>query len=105
MSAFHIDGRISLKMEYELAIRLGEYISKTNPADKQIAALGWRLARLADEDESSSEDRPEWTRTAIPAAQDESQENFAVSSREKFAVNSMRGKIASVKPEKIRWGY
>ena len=52
MSSFHVDARIDLKLEYDLAIRLGEFILSSGTEDKQLMALGHKLANL-DENENS----------------------------------------------------
>lgn len=108
MSAFHVDGRVTLKMEYELAVRLGEYIMKTNPQDKQIAAMGWRLSRLSEEDgESLTEDRAEHKphdyKPYIPVSREDRipVQKPPVSN---VGVGSLHEKV-SVKTGKIRWGY
>ena len=54
MSSFHIDARIDIKLEYELALRLGEFILSSGTVDKQILALGHKLNNMeADEDQPS----------------------------------------------------
>lgn len=52
MSSFHVDGRVSIKLEYDLAMRLGEFILSSGTEDKQFIALGHKLLNL-DEDENS----------------------------------------------------
>lgn len=53
MSSFHVDQRIDVKLEFELAIRLGELILNCGTEDKQILALGHKLAAV-DESEPAS---------------------------------------------------
>lgn len=48
MSSFHIDSRVELKLEFDLAVRLGEFILQNASGDKQIQALGHRLAALEE---------------------------------------------------------
>jgi hypothetical protein len=48
--AFDIDDRVSLKLEYELAVRLGEFILKAGTEDKQLVALGHKLYNLEEDD-------------------------------------------------------
>ena len=51
-SAFIVDDRIHLKLEYDLAIRLGEAILAAHITDDtQLVALGHRLDNLKSEDE------------------------------------------------------
>lgn len=50
MSSFHVDARISVKLEVELALRLGEMILASGSEDKQILALGHNLCNI-DKDE------------------------------------------------------
>lgn len=52
MSSFHVDGRVSIRLEYDLAMRLGEFILSSGTEDKQFLALGHKLLNL-DEDENS----------------------------------------------------
>ena len=49
MSSFHIDDRIEVKIEIDLAARIGEFIVKSGTVDKQIMAFGHRLASLCKE--------------------------------------------------------
>lgn len=51
MSSFHIDDRIEVKIEIDLASRIGEFIVKSGTVDKQIMAFGHRLAALCKEQE------------------------------------------------------
>lgn len=53
MSSFHVDGRVSVRLEYDLAMRLGEFILSSGTEDKQFVALGHKLLNL-DEDENNS---------------------------------------------------
>lgn len=108
MSSFHVDGRIAIKMEYELAVRLGEFINKARPVDRQIAALGHRLSRLADEEQQS--ENGEWNEPSIPVAREDRPEVNSWSRPEPCAApvvkSSMHDKIAMVRsPDKIRWGH
>jgi len=52
MSSFHVDGRVSIKLEYDLAMRLGEFILSSCSEDKQFVALGHKLLNLDEDDES-----------------------------------------------------
>lgn len=49
--SFEIDPRIPMKIEIDLAVRLGEFIVKSGTVDKQIMALGHRLVALEEKDE------------------------------------------------------
>jgi len=51
MSSFHVDSRIDLKIEFDLAVRLGEFILNSGMADKQLLALGHRLANMDEVEE------------------------------------------------------
>ena len=65
MSSFHVDQRIDVKLEFELAIRLGELILNCGTEDKQILALGHKLAKVDEESNSppvGSSPRREWNR-------------------------------------------
>ena len=53
-NAFDIDPRVSLSIDFDLAVRLGEFIVKSGTVDKQIMAFGHRLLSL---DESENQDR------------------------------------------------
>jgi hypothetical protein len=55
MSAFHVDARIVLKLDIDLAVRLGEIILDSHPNDAQLKALGHNLVNL-DEDKG----RQDW---------------------------------------------
>ena len=54
MPSFHVDGRVSVKLDYDLAIRLGEFLINSKTKDKQFIALGHRLVSL-----DQSEENPE----------------------------------------------
>jgi hypothetical protein len=51
MSSFHVDARIAVRLEYELAMRLGEFILSSGTEDKQFLALGHKLVNI-EEDEN-----------------------------------------------------
>ena len=53
MASFHVDARISVKMEYDLAVQLGELILASNPEDQKLRALGYKLVNLDDSDSDS----------------------------------------------------
>ena len=53
MSSFHVDARITVKLEYELAMRLGEFILSSGTEDKQFLALGHKLVNI-EEDENEN---------------------------------------------------
>ena len=48
MSSFHVDGRITVKMEYDLAMQLGEFIQANRPEDPKLRAFGYQLLNLED---------------------------------------------------------
>ena len=49
-SAFTIDSKIEIKLDYEFAVRLGSFILNSNTIDKQIKALGFQLSNLEEEE-------------------------------------------------------
>lgn len=51
MSSFHVDARVSIKLEYDLAARLGEFILASGTEDKQLLALGYKLVNIDNEEE------------------------------------------------------
>jgi hypothetical protein len=108
MSSFHVDSRINLKLDYELAIRLGEMILRAGTEDKQILALGHKLANM---DEEKQELPSKWQ--GSPARQHGQFSNWAKFENEyerapekfesvpEIPVTTMKDKILS---KKIRWG-
>ena len=46
MASFHVDGRVCVRMEMDLVVRLGEFLVKADTVDKQLKALGHRLVEL-----------------------------------------------------------
>lgn len=100
MSSFHVDARITLKVEYELAVRLGKYILDSGTEDKQILAMAHKLCNL-DEDEDD-EPEPKWTsqrpgwnapRHAVPTPASAP----AASTHNKVRITTQ--------PNKISWGF
>jgi hypothetical protein len=59
MSSFHVDGRVTVKFDFDLATRLGDFILESGTADKQFLALGHKLQNLALEDEEDDFPRSE----------------------------------------------
>ena len=51
MSSFHVDGRISIKLEYDLAVRLAEFILNSGTEDKQVLALAHKLSQIDDDEQ------------------------------------------------------
>jgi len=93
MSSFHVDARIGLKLEYELAVRLGKLILDCRPEDKQLAALGHKLFNLDEE-----EPQPQWIpRQNEPSTVSEWNENETPVR----TAMSMREKVSKAK---INWG-
>lgn len=58
MSSFHVDSRVTVKFDFDLATRLGDFILESGTADKQFLALGHKLQNLALEDENEEDDFP-----------------------------------------------
>lgn len=57
-AAFTIDSKIGIKLDYEFAVRLGNFILESKTIDKQIMALGHNLCNL-EEDDSDYEEKKE----------------------------------------------
>jgi hypothetical protein len=55
--SFHVDGRISIKLEYDFAMKLAEFILNSGTGDKKILALAHKLSNLDEEDGESSYNR------------------------------------------------
>lgn len=106
MSSFHVDSRINLKLEYELAIRLGEMILRAGTEDKQILALGHKLANM-DEDKQEFASNWQGNQNRQYFSDWQRQENghvpekFAQKQVESVPAATMQDKIRS---RKIRWG-
>ena len=63
-NAFEIDPRVSISLEFDLAVRLGEFIVRSGTADKQIMAFGHRLLSIEEkEDPKKWIPRPDRQRT------------------------------------------
>lgn len=60
MSSFHVDSRITLKVEYELAVRLGKYILDSGTEDKQILAMAHKLCNLDEDEDDEPQTEPRW---------------------------------------------
>lgn len=56
--SFHVDGRISVKLEYDFAMKLAEFILNSGTVDKKILALAHKLANLDEEDSDPPNARP-----------------------------------------------
>jgi hypothetical protein len=61
MSSFEIDSKISISLEYDLAVRLGEFIVSKGTEDKQLAALGYNLFNM-DNGEDDIPNRKNWNK-------------------------------------------
>jgi hypothetical protein len=61
MASFHVDGRVCVKMEAGLAVRLGDFLVESDVVDKQLKALGYRLVELYGDGEVDGfdEDAPQ----------------------------------------------
>jgi hypothetical protein len=112
MSSFHVDSRINIKLEYELAIRVGELILRAGTDDKQILALGHKLANMDEEErpefEQKWQEKPFRKHSHFSGwAKDEWKETPPVHERapekttQEAPVATMREKVRS---RKIRWG-
>ena len=70
-NAFEIDPRVSISLEFDLAVRLGEFIVRSGTADKQIMAFGHRLLSIEEkEDPKKWIPRPDRQRVARTANDD-----------------------------------
>ena len=58
MPAFHVDARIVLKLDIDLAVRLGEILLDSHSSDAQVKALGHNLVNL--DEEKKQEGRQDW---------------------------------------------
>jgi len=101
MSSFHVDARINVKMEVELALRLGEMILASGTEDKQIRALGHMLSNI-DKDEPNGTSDNKWTPS-------EKHESSIVSdwqeSQPRSSLGSMRQKVQNRKfVREEKWG-
>lgn len=110
MSSFHVDARISVKLEVELALRLGEMILASGTEDKQILALGHMLCNI-DKDDESGEANPKWIprkkTNQVSSIVSEWQDNE--DRMNKVSVSTMRDKVVqsrkySRSPDN-KWGF
>lgn len=76
MSSFHVDDRITLKIEFDLAVRLGEFIVQSGSSDKQIMAFGHRLMSLEKKQEEPQKWIPKPERR-LASAQRSEEDRFA----------------------------
>ena len=67
MSSFHVDGRVCVRMEMDLVVRLGEFLVKADTVDKQLKALGHRLVELDGDFEANGLDEDLHLPTYTPA--------------------------------------
>jgi len=70
-NAFEIDPRVSISLEFDLAVRIGEFIVRSGTADKQIMAFGHRLLLIEEKEDSKKWiPRPDRQRTVRTASDD-----------------------------------
>jgi hypothetical protein len=108
MSSFHVDARISVKLEVELAIRLGEMILSSGTEDKQILALGHMLCNI-DKDDEENPTQSKWIprkkTNQVSSIVSEWQDDETQSN--KVSISTMREKVAQSRkyssPDK--WGF
>lgn len=61
MACFHVDGRVTVKLDFDFATRLGDFILQSGTADKQFLALGHKLQNLSlDEEDEEPRQRRDW---------------------------------------------
>lgn len=96
MSSFHVDARINVKLEVELAFRLGELLLASGSQDKQILALGHVLTNI-DKDEPESKT---WKKESSIVSDWEDNQNYTP------AVSTMKQKVARkfMKHHDEKWG-
>ena len=109
MSSFHVDSRINLKLDYELAIRIGELILRAGTEDKQILALGHKLANIDEENQEPVTRRQEtrqhgqfssWAKSEeVP-----SNERYSVAVEKPMQEASVPAVQDKIRSRKIRWG-
>jgi hypothetical protein len=107
MSSFHVDARIDVKLEYELAVRLGEFIVNSGTVDKQILALGFKLYNM-DEESTTPVQNSKW-QNKIPSEESSfaSEWTEAENSYDATKIStSMHDKVKRARVgSKIRWGH
>lgn len=115
MSSFHVDARIDVKLEYELAVRLGEFIVNSGTVDKQILALGYKLFNMDEENPGVNPApnkryiSPSQESSIASDWQDDSHEEHFSNEESRAVSTTMRDKVYGVKrrssADKIRWGH
>jgi len=106
MSSFHVDSRINLKLDYELAIRIGELILRAGTEDKQILALGHKLANM-DEENQEPVARLQGTRQHGQFSgwsKYDSNEKYSVAVEKPMQEASVPAVQDKIRSRKIRWG-
>ena len=93
MSSFHIDGRIAVKMEFDFAIRLGEFILAQGTEDKQFQAFAHQLVNM----EAAEADG----KTSLQAGSIARPTDSEWSEKPK----TMHEKVFANRSRKIRWGH
>lgn len=53
MPSFHVDGRISIKLDYDFAMKLAEFIINSRVKDAKLIALAHRLAQIDEDGEET----------------------------------------------------
>ena len=105
MSSFHVDGRIAVKLDFDLAIRLGEFILAKGSEDKQIQALAHVLVNM---DDKSSTEPPTAELEGVPDPMAPSaRKSQWVEGREGLKTKKprfAREKVFVGRANKVRWG-
>jgi hypothetical protein len=61
MACFHVDGRVTVKLDFDFATRLGDFLLQSGTADKQFLALGHKLQNLSlDDEDEEPRQRRDW---------------------------------------------
>jgi hypothetical protein len=101
MSSFHVDSRITLKVEYELAVRLGKYILDSGTEDKQILAMAHKLCNLDEDEDDEPQTEPRWT----SPRQEWNAPRHSVPTPASVPAVSQNKVRTPTKPNKISWGF
>jgi hypothetical protein len=92
MPSFHVDGRIAVRMEFDFAVRLGEFILAQGTEDKQFQAFAHQLVNLESNVDVKNSPQIE----NMPKA---------TSSEWSEKPNAMHEKVFTNRSRKIRWGH
>ena len=100
MSSFHVDARICLKLEYEMAMRLGDMILSSGTVDKQLKALGHKLKNIDAEETDEFDSFVPSKDSCDKIYKSSHKDNWADSKEKRNSIS----KVSLNKTRKIRWG-